>query len=97
MSATATADVPRTLTEQERKAKLAQAVAAQVRNGWRVDSQTDYQAIMGKGKRTSHGVHIFLSLVTLGFWIPVWLVVWFSNRDLHRIVDIDPYGHLNVS
>ena len=89
-------DTPRTIEPDERKAALARAVANEVRGGWHVQSQTDYQAVLVKGKRTSHGVHIFASIVTLGLWIPVWVVMWFLNRDQHRVVDVDAYGHVNV-
>lgn len=86
----------RELSEQERKAALARAVAAQVRDGWHVQSQTDFQAVLVKGKRTSHGLHLFLSFITLGLWLFVWAIVWFLNRDQHKVVDVDPYGHVNL-
>ena len=86
----------RTFSTEERKASLARAVANEVRSGWHVQSQTDYQAILVKGKRTSHGLHIFLSIITVGLWLPVWGVVWYMNRDQHLVIDIDQYGHVNV-
>ena len=92
-------DVPETQRLQEpeeRKAALARAVANEVRGGWHVQSQTDYQAILVKGKRTSHGLHIFLSIITLGLWILVWAVMWYLNRDQHRVIDVDPYGNVNI-
>lgn len=91
-----TTAVPRELSPEERKATLAHAVAAQVRDGWHVQSQTDYQAVFGKGKNTSHGVHIFASIITLGLWLPVWAVMVYVNRDQHRVVNVDPYGNVNV-
>ncbi len=49
------------------KRALANAVASEcARGGWRVESQTDVNAILAKGKLTSHGVHIFLSSITAG-------------------------------
>lgn len=70
----------REYTPEERKALLARAVANEVRNGWNVQSQTDFQAIMVKGDRTSHGLHIFLSIVTLGLWLIVWGIMLYVNR-----------------
>lgn len=90
------ADTPRTFEPDERKAALARAVANEVRGGWHVQSQTDFQAILVKGKRTSHGVHLFASIFTIGFWVPVWLFMTYHNRDQHRTVDVDPYGNVNV-
>ena len=79
-----------------RKAALARTVANQVRDGWHVQSQTDYQAVLVKGKRTSHGVHLFASIFTATLWVPVWIVMIFRNRDRHRVVDVDAYGNVNI-
>lgn len=32
------------------------------------------------GKRTSHGLHLFLSIISGGLWIPVWIIVTIVNR-----------------
>lgn len=63
MSDTATPQQP---TDDQRKQALANAVAREVGNGCRVESQTDFQAVVVKGKRPSHLLHLILSLVTLG-------------------------------
>lgn len=31
------------------------------------------------GPRTSHVLHVLLAIVTMGFWIPVWILVHLSN------------------
>lgn len=33
----------------------------------------------GKVYKTSHGFHLIMSLITLGMWIPVWIVVGIYN------------------
>lgn len=30
-------------------------------------------------KPTNHGVHLLLSFMTLGLWLPVWACVWASE------------------
>lgn len=84
-------------TPDERKAALARAVANEVRNGWHVESQTDYQAVLHKGQRTSHGLHIFLSIITAGLWLIVWGAMVLVNRSRHLVIDVDPYGNVNIS
>lgn len=32
-------------------------------------------------KRTRHGLHIFLCVITGGLWIPVYLARWLINRN----------------
>jgi hypothetical protein len=90
-------ELPKTRTDADRKAMLAQSVANEVRKDWRVQSQTDFQAVMEKGKRTSHGLHVFLSIVTLGIWIPVWIAVWYLNRDQNEVINVDGYGNVNIA
>lgn len=77
------------------KRALSNAVASEcARGGWRVESQTDVNAILAKGKRTSHGLHIFLSFITLGFWLLVWPVVWWLNREQRLVLQVDEYGNI---
>ena len=77
------------------KRALANAVATEcARGGWRVESQTDVNAILAKGKRTSHGLHIFLSIITAGLWLFVWGPLWYMNREQRLILNVDEYGNI---
>ena len=93
---TGPSNLPAEKSDGERKAMLAQAVANEVRNGWHVQSQTDFQAVMRKGKQTSHVLHLILSIITLGLWLIVWVVVWYLNRDQSMVISVDPYGNVNI-
>jgi len=74
---------------------LANAVASEcARGGWRVESQTDINAILAKGKRTSHGIHIFLSIITVGLWLLVWGPLWYLNREQRLVLQVDEYGNI---
>jgi hypothetical protein len=89
------AETPMTKTAEERKALLAQAVANSVRNGWRVESQSDYQAVLVKGKRPNHILHLILTLVTLGLWAIVWIGVTIAGGEKRQVVSVDEYGNTN--
>jgi hypothetical protein len=82
-------------TADERKAALANAVAADVRGGWAVESQTDFQSILVKGHRPNHLLHLILTLVTLGLWLIVWVAVTLAGGEKRRVVSVDPYGNVN--
>jgi hypothetical protein len=84
---------PATKTPEERKALLAQAVANWVHGGWRVESQTDYQAVMARGHRPNHILHLILTLITLGIWAIVWILVTLLGGEKHAVVSIDEYGN----
>lgn len=76
----------------ERKELLARAVANQVRQGWRVESQTDYQAVLVKGQRPNHILHLILTLVTLLVWGIVWILVALLGGEKRMVIDVDEYG-----
>jgi len=79
----------------QRKQSLAMGVSREVASdSWRVESQSDYQAVLAKGKPTNHVLHLVLTLITLGFWIPVWVVAYILNRRQTLILTVDEYGNV---
>jgi hypothetical protein len=85
-------------TDDERKALLARAVSDRVGSGWRVESQMDYQAVVAKGHKHSHGLHLFLTIITAGLWgLFVWLPLSVFGGEKRAVLNIDPYGNLRVT
>jgi hypothetical protein len=80
--------------EIEHRRNLAQAVSREVAGGFRVESQGDAQAVMVKGKGTSHVLHLILTLVTLGMWVPVWLIMYFVAKPKRVILTLDEFGNV---
>lgn len=76
---------------------LANAVATESANGWRVESQTDIQAILVKGKNVNHVLHAILTFVTAGMWGLVWLFLYLLNRRQTLILAVDEYGNITRS
>lgn len=79
---------------EQRRSILASAVAQQVRKGWRVESQTDYQATLAKGHRPNHLLHLILTLLTLGIWGIVWIIVTLTNREKRKSIAVDEFGNI---
>lgn len=69
---------------------VSSAVAHHVHNGARVETQTPEMAIVVTGNPTStleSVLHIVLCVLTIGLWIPIWLVrELVSNARARRIV-----------
>ena len=84
-------------TPDERKAALARTVSQHLAGGWRVESQSDYQVVLAKGKRVGHGLHLFLSIITLGLWVLVWIALVLLHREQRKVLAVDEYGHVGVS
>ena len=50
-------------------------------------NQVKAMQLLSKKKSTSHVLHIILSLITVGFWVPVWIIVTLSNSIENRRID----------
>ena len=85
-----------TKSPEQRKELLARAVANQVRQGGRVESQTDYQAVLVTGQKVNHVLHLILTLVTFGLWGIVWIILAFIGGEKRVVIDIDEYGNTNI-
>jgi hypothetical protein len=77
---------PEPVSEEERKRRLARNIQAQVLRGWRVESQDDYSAVLVKGHRPNHLLHLILTLVTLGLWAIVWILVVAIGGEKRMVV-----------
>ncbi len=54
---------------------LDQEVANAMRHGWRVESRSNTTAVLVKGHRPNHVLHLLLSVFTVGVWLPVWVAI----------------------
>lgn len=80
----------------ERKEALGRAIHAQVAQGARVESQGDYQAILVKGHRPNHVLHLILGFVTFGVWWLVWAVLALAGGEKRSSVNVDEWGNTNI-
>ena len=85
---------PTPANADQRKSALAQAVSREVAAGCRVESNSDYQAVMVKGKRVNHMLHLILTLVTLSLWSWVWLALAIFGGESRLVLTVDDYGNV---
>lgn len=85
---------PEPMPPDRRRQQLAQLVSQEVARGSRVESQTDFQAVLVKGKPVNHVLHVILSVVTCGFWLLVWPVVAVFGGEKRKVIAVDDYGHV---
>jgi hypothetical protein len=62
-----------------------------------VASQSEYEAVLVRGRRSAHGVHLCLTILTVGLWGPVWLAMWLAQREKREIASVDVYGYTAVT
>lgn len=84
-------------TSDERKELMARTIAGQIANGGRVESQSDFQAVLVKGKKVNHVLHLILTLVTFSLWAPVWIILAIFGGEKRSLVTVDEYGNAAVS
>ena len=65
--------------------------------GMRVESQGDYQAVLIKGRRVNHILHLILTLVTAGLWAVVWIILVIVGGEKRHIVRVDEFGNVTTS
>lgn len=94
--AATTSEAPQRKSSDERKEALARAIHGQVAQGARVESQSDYQAVLVKGHRPNHVLHLILTLVTLGVWGIVWIAVALLGGEKRMSVGVDEWGNTNI-
>ena len=83
------------LTDSARIALLDAEVAEWIREGWRVESRSSFQAVMVSGRRVNHLLHLVISLVTAGLWIFIWIVLVLTGGENRELLLVDAYGQIS--
>lgn len=84
-------------SETERKSLLEKQIISYVSRGWRLDTQTDFAAVLSYGKRLNHILHLLLSIVTFGIWIIFWIVMGLTHKIATVTISIDKFGNTSIS
>ena len=77
---------PQTLSDDERRAWLAQQVDEHLRNGWQIESRTENLASLRIGKPINHVLHLLLTLVTCGVWVLVWIYLAMFQGEKRKTI-----------
>jgi hypothetical protein len=88
---------PPQLSPNDRRARLAQAVAAAVATqNARVENQGEYQAVLVTGQKVNHTLHFLISVFTCGLWLIVWLILGLTGGEKRHIVQVDEWGNVRT-
>ena len=68
-----------------------------VAKGWGIESQGQYHAVIVQGERVNHLLHLILSIITVGLWIIVWLILVVSGGQERRMIYVDEQGEVSVT
>jgi uncharacterized protein DUF2510 len=78
----------------ERKAMLAQQVQQAVGRGLRIESQSDFQAVLVEGKPVNHTLHAILTIFTCLLWGIVWAVIAGTGGERREMIVVDEFGNI---
>ena len=81
-------------SSDERKALLAQQLQFSAAQGGRIESQSDYQAVITKGKPVNHVLHAIVSIFSCGIWLLVWLILALTGGERREMIVIDEFGNV---
>ena len=86
------------LSDDRRRRKILETnVMDAVAKGWSIESQGQYHAVIVQGERVNHLLHLILSIITVGLWIIVWLILVISGGQERMMIYVDEQGEVSVT
>jgi Protein of unknown function (DUF2510) len=81
-------------TADERKAMLAQQLQTAAARGRRIESQSEFQAVLVEGKPVNNVLHALLTIFTCLLWGIVWIVLSLTGGEKREMVVVDEFGNV---
>lgn len=78
--------LPPPLSEDERKAWLAQQVDTHLRRGWQIESRTENVVSFRKGEEVNNVLHGVLTLLSCGLWLFIWIPALMIGGERHKTI-----------
>jgi len=78
----------------ERKVILAQQLQTAAARGLRIESQSDFQAVLVEGKPVNHVLHAILTIFTCLLWGIVWAIIAGTGGETRQMVMVDEFGNV---
>lgn len=84
-------------TAEERRELLSRQINSRLAMGRRVESQSDYQAVLVHGHQVNHVLHLIITLVTVGIWAIIWIALMIFGGERREVVQVDEWGNASVA
>ena len=84
-------------TSEERKEALSRIITSQLAQGWRIESQSDFQAVLLRGHSVNHILHLLITFFTVGFWGIVWIALVLIGGEKRQVAQVDEWGNSAIS
>jgi hypothetical protein len=87
-------------SEAERTKVLDREIKLLTANGWRLESASEFEAVLSRNKCPNHLLHLFLTLLTLCLWAIVWIAQTKASRRKreleYRRISVDAWANWTV-
>lgn len=80
------------LTDQRRAQILDREIRAQICLGSRLESRTGSTATIVSGRPLNDTMHMLLSVMTLGLWLPAWVLMTAFGGEQRRVLRVNADG-----
>lgn len=80
----------------ERKAMLAQQLQSGAARGLRVESQSDFQAVLVQGQPVNHVLHAIITIFSCGLWGIVWIILAITGGEKREMAVVDEFGNVQL-
>lgn len=84
------------LTEQEQSAVLDENLMAASSQGKRIEARMPTYAVVVKGKPVNNVLHLLLSVLTCGFWVPFWLLLGAFTGERRETLSVNEWGQVSI-
>jgi hypothetical protein len=81
-------------SDKERRAILAQQLQTAAARGLRIESQSDFQAVLASGQPVNNTLHAILTIFTCLLWGIVWAVLAGTGGVSREMVVVDEFGNI---
>ncbi|MGH2938467.1 MAG: DUF2510 domain-containing protein [Solirubrobacterales bacterium] len=81
-------------TADERKVILSQQLQTAAARGLRIESQSEFQAVLVEGKPVNHVLHAILTIFTCLLWGIVWAIIAATGGEKREMVVVDEFGNV---
>jgi hypothetical protein len=75
-------------------ATLGQTVAQLVARGAKVEYRDEQHAVVSAGRPVNHVLHLFLTVITLGLWLLVWIPLHLRSRPRRYVLTVGVDGQV---
>ena len=79
-----------------RKEALSRLLQSQIATGFRIESQSDTQAVLVKGHRPNNLLHFIVGIFTAGLWWLVWAGIALFGGEKREMASVDEWANASI-